>query len=153
MRMVKISWKYCRRCKILIRAKTKGRLKGKAAAFDIQFSLFRSTELGGIVPQPELRNFVQLILLYRFPFGLAESTFSEIGTAADAIMKSFISIDRRTKVDGITWPAFDRVLKETMVSEVYSIRTYLLTYLSIPHPRPCQPLLKLLSALIPHPET
>lgn len=93
------------------------------------------------------------MLLYRFPFGLAELTFSDIDTAADAIMKSFISIDRGAKVDGITWPAFDRALKESMVSEVYLTRTFLSTHLSIPHPRPRPPLLKLLSALIPHPET
>ena len=68
-------------------------------------------------------------------------------------MKSFIPIDKGTKVDGITWPAFDRALKESMVSEVYLTRTFLLTHLSIPHPRPRPPLLKLLSALIPHPET
>jgi hypothetical protein len=37
-------------------------------------------------------------MLYRFPFGLVESTFLEIDTAADAIMKSFLSIDRGTKV-------------------------------------------------------
>ena len=46
MRMMKISWKYCRWCKSLIRAKTKGPLKGKAAASDTQFSLFQLYGIG-----------------------------------------------------------------------------------------------------------
>ena len=40
----------------MIRAKMKGPLKGKAAAFDTQFSLFQLHGVGRIVPQWELRK-------------------------------------------------------------------------------------------------
>jgi hypothetical protein len=75
-----------------------------------------SSDLSRTIPQGEFRTFVRLMLLYRFPFGLAEPSLLEIDTAADAIMGSFISNEDKSKVDGITWSAFDQVLKKTMVS-------------------------------------
>lgn len=75
-----------------------------------------STELGGTIPEVDFRNFVRLMLLYRFPFGLADPSLLEIHISADAIMKSLNSHDDLPKVKGITWPAFDRALRDTMAS-------------------------------------
>jgi hypothetical protein len=79
-----------------------------------------SNELGGSIPQAEFRNFMRLMLLYRFPFGLTEPSLSEIDAAADAIMESFTSGNDGAKGEEITWPAFDGALRETMVSESHS---------------------------------
>jgi hypothetical protein len=75
-----------------------------------------STDLGGVIPLEEFRKFVRLMLLYRFPFGVAKPSLSEIDMAEDAIMESFVSNNDRQQIEGISWPAFDRALRETMVS-------------------------------------
>jgi hypothetical protein len=85
------------------------------------------TELGGVIPQEEFCNFVWLMLLYRFPFWLADPTPTEIDTAANAILTSFALEVDESKDKGISWSVFDQALRGKVVSKSFSSWNYLLT--------------------------